>query len=83
MATYNWDLGKIQRGNNEPKKFEVPSHQWFDLTDTNGNYGVSILTGAKYGSDKPADNELRLTLLYTPGVYGPVLRATLAGLGPA
>jgi alpha-mannosidase len=71
MATYNWDLGKIQRGNNDPKKFEVPSHQWFDLTDTKGDYGVSILTDTKYGSDKPADNDLRLTLLYTPGVYGP------------
>src|SRR5437016_4439046 len=31
QATYNWDIGTIQRGNNDPKKFEVPSHQWFDL----------------------------------------------------
>jgi alpha-mannosidase len=68
MATYNWDLGKIERGNNDPKKYEVPSHQWFDLTDTSGSYGVSILNDAKYGSDKPSDNLLRLTLLYTPGI---------------
>ncbi len=68
LATYNWDIGKIERGNNEPKKYEVPSHQWFDLTDTSGSYGVSILNDTKYGSDKPADNLLRLTLLYTPGV---------------
>ncbi|MGD0743715.1 MAG: glycoside hydrolase family 38 C-terminal domain-containing protein [Verrucomicrobiota bacterium] len=68
LATYNWDLGKIQRGNNNPREYEVPSHQWFDLTDKNGKYGVSILNDAKYGSDKPADNLLRLTLLYTPGV---------------
>jgi alpha-mannosidase len=68
LATYNWDLGKIARGNNDPKKYEVPSHQWFDLTDRDGSYGVSILNDAKYGSDKPTDNELRLTLLRTPGV---------------
>ncbi len=68
LATYNWGLGTIQRGNNDPKKFEVPSHLWFDLTDKRGGYGVSILEDCKYGSDKPADNMLRLTLLYTPGV---------------
>ncbi len=68
LATYNWELGKIQRGNNDPKKYEVPSHQWFDLTDNSGDYGVSILTDYKYGSDKPADQLLRLTLLYTPGI---------------
>lgn len=68
LATYNWELGKIQRGNNDPKKFEVPSHQWFDLTDNSGDYGVSVLTDYKNGSDKPADTLLRLTLLYTPGI---------------
>lgn len=68
LATYNWDLGKIERGDNDPKKYEVPSHQWFDLTDKNGKYGVSILCPTKYGSDKPADNQVRLTLLYTPGI---------------
>jgi alpha-mannosidase len=68
MATYNWEIGKIERGNNDPKKYEVPSHQWFDLTDSSGAYGVSILNDTKYGSDKPADNLLRLTLLYTPGI---------------
>jgi len=68
LATYNWELGKIERGNNNERKYEVPTHQWMDLTDSNGVYGVSILTDCKYGSDKPADNVLRLTLLYTPGV---------------
>jgi alpha-mannosidase len=67
-ATYNMGLGKIQRGNNNAKKYEVPIQQWFDLTDTRGDYGVSVLAPTKYGSDKPADNVLRLTLLYTPGV---------------
>ena len=66
QATYNWGLGTIQRGNNEAKKYEVPSHEWFDLSDENGSYGVSVLSEAKYGSDKPDDSTLRLTLLYSP-----------------
>ncbi|MCL5029390.1 MAG: alpha-mannosidase [Bacteroidetes bacterium] len=66
LATYNSDVGTVQRGNNDSLKFEVPSHQWFDLTDKRGKYGVSILEDCKNGSDKPADNVVRLTLLYTP-----------------
>jgi len=68
VATYNTGQGTIERGNNEPKKYEVPSQQWFDITDKSGNYGVSILEDCKFGSDKPDDNTLRLTLLYTPAV---------------
>jgi alpha-mannosidase len=67
-ATYNWDIGTIQRGNNDERKFEVPSHQWFDLTDKSESFGVTILSDCKYGSDKPDDNTLRLTLLRTPGI---------------
>jgi alpha-mannosidase len=66
-ATYNWEFGTIRRGNNDPKKYEVPSHQWFDLTAADGSYGVTVLEDSKYGSDKPDDSTLRLTLLYTPG----------------
>jgi alpha-mannosidase len=69
MATYNWEAGTIQRGNNDPKKYEVPSHQWFDLTDKSGGYGVSVLEDCKYASDKPNDNTVRLTLLRTPGTH--------------
>lgn len=67
-ATYNWKCGTIDRGNNEPTKYEVPAHEWFALCSTDGQRGVSILNDSKYGSDKPSDSELRLTLLYTPGV---------------
>lgn len=67
-ATYNWEVGTIERGNDEPRQFEVPSHQWIDLTDKSGAFGVTLLTGAKYGSDKPDDSTMRLTLLYTPGL---------------
>ncbi|HEY6245225.1 MAG TPA: glycoside hydrolase family 38 C-terminal domain-containing protein, partial [Pyrinomonadaceae bacterium] len=67
-ATYNWDIGTIQRGTNDERKYEVPSHQWFDLTDRSGSFGVTILSDCKYASDKPDDSTLRLTLLRTPGI---------------
>jgi len=70
MATYNWDIGTIERKTAEPKKFEVPSHQWIDLTDMRGTFGATVLTDCKNGSDKPNDNTLRLTLIRTPGVRG-------------
>ena len=70
MATYNWDIGTIQRPSAEPKKFEVPSHQWIDLTDMSGKFGATILTDCKNGSDKPNDHTVRLTLIRTPGVRG-------------
>lgn len=68
-ATYNWDVGTIQRPTDNPKKFEFPSHQWFDLTDKSGDRGVTVLSDCKYGSDKPDDHTLRLTLIYTPGLH--------------
>ncbi len=70
VATYNWDIGTIERNTAEPKKFEVPSHQWIDLTDMGGSFGATILTDCKNGSDKPTDNTIRLTLIRTPGVRG-------------
>jgi len=66
VATYNLGLGTIERSTNDEKKYEVPSREWFDLTDKSGNFGISILEDCKFGSDKPDDKTLRLTLLYTP-----------------
>ncbi len=65
-ATYNLGLGTIKRGNRTEKQYEVSHHSWIDLTDTSGDFGVSILSGAKYGSDKVDDNTLRLTLIHGP-----------------
>jgi alpha-mannosidase len=67
-ATYNWDIGTIRRGNAYDRKFEVPSHQFIDLSDRNGAYGVTILTDDKNGSDKPDDHTIGLTLMRTPGI---------------
>jgi alpha-mannosidase len=70
VATYNWDIGTIERPTAQPKKFEVPSHQWIDLTDMKGEFGATILTDCKNGSDKPNDHTIRLTLIRTPGTRG-------------
>lgn len=67
-ATYDLGLGSIERGNNTDTAFEVYAHEWTDLTDADGSYGVTIMNDSKYGWDKPDDNTLRLSLLYSPKV---------------
>ena len=67
-ATYNMGVGTTQRNTNHSKKFEVPTRKWFNLTDKTGEFGITILEDCKYGSDKPDDNTLRLTLMYTPAI---------------
>ncbi|AYD48940.1 alpha-mannosidase [Arachidicoccus soli] len=75
-ATYGLNTAAIQRSTNDPVKFEVPSRQWFDLTDRSQNYGVSILEDCKYGSDKPDNNTVRLTLMYTPTANSYIYQGT-------
>ena len=65
-ATYNLGAGTIQQDNNRENKFEIPAKKWFDLTDKSGKFGVSVLEDCRYGSDKPDDHTVRLTLEYTP-----------------
>ena len=67
MATYNWEVGTIERPTAYEQQFEVGSHYWIDLTDQNKTWGATVLTDVKNGSDKPDDHTLRLTLLRTPG----------------
>ena len=69
-ATYDLQVGAIERGNNDPKKYEVPQQMWLDLTRPDKSFGVAVLNDSKFGSDKPDDDTVRLTLLYTPGVRG-------------
>jgi len=70
MATYNWDIGTLQRPNADERQFEVASHQWIDVTDQGGAYGTTLLTDCKNASDKPSDTTVRLTLIRTPGTRG-------------
>lgn len=69
-ATYDIHLGTTERGNGHPNQYEYLFHQWFDLTDTSGSYGTTVMCDSKYAGDKPDDNTVRLTLLFTPGVRG-------------
>jgi alpha-mannosidase len=69
-ATYDIQVGAIERPTNHEKAYEHPSHLWFDLTAVSGDYGVSVINDSKFASDKPDDSTLRLTLLYTPGTGG-------------
>jgi len=70
LATYNWDVGTIERTTNDQRQFEVASHQWIDLTDQGGAFGATVLSDKKTASDKPDDHTLRLTLIRTPGTRG-------------
>ena len=68
-VTYDLGLGTITRGINTKTKYEVPAHQWADLTASDGSYGLSVMNDCKYGWDHPDSSTLRLTLLHTPGVF--------------
>ncbi len=69
-AAFADKVGVSIRDNDKPTRFELPLQQWMDLTDASGGYGVEVMSDSKYGSDKPDNNTLRLTLLYTPGTRG-------------
>jgi alpha-mannosidase len=64
-ATYDIAFGNLRRPvhrntSYDAAKFEVPAHQWMDISD--GGYGVSLLNDCKYGHE--AHGQLiRLTLL--------------------
>ena len=76
FATYSLNTAAVQRATNNEAKFEVPGRQWIDITDKPNNYGVSILEDCKYGSDKPDNSTLRLTLMYTPKANSYVYQGT-------
>jgi alpha-mannosidase len=66
FTTYEIACGAIERPYQpESPKWEVYGHKWADLTDTEQNYGVSLLNNNKYGYDAN-NNQLRLTLLRSP-----------------
>ncbi len=69
-ATYDIQTGALVRGNSHEKQYEYPFHKWFDLSDSKGDYGVSVMCDSKYACDKPDDHTVRLTMLHTPGTRG-------------
>ncbi|UCC43787.1 MAG: chitobiase/beta-hexosaminidase C-terminal domain-containing protein [Candidatus Zixiibacteriota bacterium] len=67
-VSYDLGLGSIKRGLNQEDLYEVPGHQWADLTSPDNEYGVAVLNDCRYGWDHPTPDKLRLTLVHTPGV---------------
>lgn len=65
-ASFDLGLGVIRRGNAAPNLYEVPAQKWADISETTGEYGVSILSDCKYGWDKTDDHTLRLSVVHTP-----------------
>jgi len=69
-ATFEIPFGTIRRATIprnkfEEAKFEVSGHKWIDLTDEDGDYGVSMLNDCKYGFDFKG-SKMRITLLRSP-----------------
>lgn len=65
-ASFDLGLGVIGRGNRNKYLYEVPAQKWADLSDAKNYYGVSVFSDSKYGWDKPDNNTLRLTAIFTP-----------------
>ena len=67
VATFDIGLGAETLGNTDSfPYFQHCVHQWADMMDADGSFGVAILNDCKYGMEKPDDSELRLTLIHTP-----------------
>ncbi len=67
-VTYNWETARMHRGLNNEKLFEMPSRLWVDISEGD-NWGVSLIEDSKYGYDRPREDTLRMTLLYTPAIW--------------
>ena len=66
-ATFDIGLGAETLGNTDSYPyFQHCVHQWADICEPDGSFGIAILNDCKYGMEKPTDDELRLTLIHTP-----------------
>ncbi|MCL2508312.1 MAG: hypothetical protein FWF05_03965 [Oscillospiraceae bacterium] len=65
-AAYDIGLGTIKRGNSHKRLYEVPAQMWADITARDGDFGVSVFSDSRVAWDKPNDNTLRLTGVYSP-----------------
>jgi alpha-mannosidase len=68
VASFDIAFGSVERSTRddtprERAQFEVPAHEWADLSDARG--GLSLLNDCKYGHDCKRGT-LRLTLLKSP-----------------
>ena len=65
-ATYDLGLGTIRRGVANKKLYSVPAQKWADISNSNGSYGVSVLSDSKYGWIMKDNKTLRLTIIHSP-----------------
>ncbi|MBQ1232192.1 MAG: discoidin domain-containing protein [Clostridia bacterium] len=66
-ATFDIGLGAEELGNTDSfPYFQHCVHQWADICEPDGSFGIAILNDCKYGMEKPTDDTLRLTLIHTP-----------------
>lgn len=74
IAEFDLGLGADKGKNTDSfPYFQHCVHQWADLTDQEGTYGVAVLNDCKYGMEKPNNSTLRLTLIHTPeGEFMPI-----------
>ncbi len=74
IAEFDLGLGADKGKNTDSfPYFQHCVHQWADLTNADGSYGVAVLNDCKYGMEKPDDSTLRLTLIHTPaGSFMPI-----------
>lgn len=74
IAEFDLGLGADKGENtNSFPYFQHCVHQWADLSEKDGSFGISILNDCKYGMEKPTDNTLRLSLIHTPlGNFMPI-----------
>jgi alpha-mannosidase len=63
-AFYDMGLAVEERPSNSPKLFEMPQHEWMAMQSP--ERGMGLINSCCYGTDRPNDGTMRLTLLYTP-----------------
>lgn len=80
-ARYDIGIGSVGRPSNRSSAYETYAHRWVSLADTSDGYGISILSDAKYGWDKPDDHTMRLTLLHTPAAESAFLYQNRQDMG--
>ncbi len=79
IATYDMGLGAVEREPNRRELYEVPAHEWADLSGP--DWGVSVLSRHKYGWDRPNPSTLRLSLLRAPKAFRRFAHQAVQDLG--
>ncbi|MBR2418982.1 MAG: hypothetical protein IKB12_10150 [Clostridia bacterium] len=68
-GTFDLGLGTISRKTANKKLYEVAAQKWADITDTSGQWGVSVFSDSKYGWMMKDERTLRLTVVHSPKNY--------------